>query len=89
LEAKALENDLPLDHMLRVMRDPTVEPHRRDAMAKAAAPYLHPQLAAIHHRHVNADGTPIGPTVVVTIMQPPEPKPVLTSVGPKSDDTVQ
>jgi hypothetical protein len=89
LEARALENDLPLDHMLRVMRDPTVEPHRRDAMAKAAAPYLHPQLAAIHHRHANADGTPIAPTVIVTIMQPPAPKPQLTSVGPKSDDPIQ
>jgi hypothetical protein len=54
---------MPLDYMIRVMRDPTTEPHRRDAMAKAAAPYLHPQLAAIHHRHANADGTPISPTI--------------------------
>src|SRR6516164_653330 len=69
LEAKALENGLPLDYMLRVMRDPTVEPHRRDAMAKAAAPYLHPQLAAIHHRHANADGSPIAPTVSITIVK--------------------
>ena len=89
LEAKALENDLPLDHMLRVMRDPTVEPHRRDAAAKAAAPYVHPTLAAVAHRHVNADGTPIAPTVTVTIVATPAPKPQLTSVGPKSDDTVQ
>src|SRR6516165_8749038 len=89
LEAKALENDLPLDYMLRTMRDPTVEPHRRDAMAKAAAPYVHPTLAAVTHRHTNADGTPIAPTVTVTIMRPPAPKPQLTSVGPKSDDTVQ
>jgi hypothetical protein len=89
LEAKAFENDLPLDHMLRVMRDPTVEPHRRDAMAKAAAPYLHPQLAAIHHRHANADGSPIAPTVSITIVKSPEPRPQLMSVGPKADDTVQ
>src|SRR6516225_10204875 len=82
LEAKALENDLPLDHMLRVMRDPTVEPHRRDAMAKAAAPYLHPQLSAIHHRHANADGTPIAPVIHLTINGPTPvseaPKPKLT-----------
>ena len=75
--------------MLRVMRDETAEPTRRDAMARASAPYVHPTLAAVAHRHVNADGTPIAPTVTVTIMQPPEPKPQLTSVGPKSDDTVQ
>jgi hypothetical protein len=65
LEAKALENDLPLDHMLRVMRDPTVEPHRRDAMAKAAAPYVHPTLAAVAHKHLDAKGHPIAPVVTV------------------------
>jgi hypothetical protein len=41
---------MPLDYMIRVMRDPATEPHRRDAMAKAAAPYLHPQLASISTR---------------------------------------
>jgi hypothetical protein len=33
--------------MLAVLRDETVEPERRDEMAKAAAPYLHPRLASI------------------------------------------
>jgi hypothetical protein len=75
--------------MLEVMRDPTADQTRRDMMAKAAAPYRHPQLQAVAHKHLNADGTPIAPTVIVTIMQPPEPKPQLTSVGPRSDDTVQ
>ena len=37
----------PLEYMLAVLRDETVEPERRDEMAKAAAPYLHPRLAAI------------------------------------------
>ena len=37
----------PLEYMLNVLRDETVEPERRDEMAKAAAPYLHPRLAAI------------------------------------------
>jgi hypothetical protein len=55
----------------------TTEPHRRDAMAKAAAPYIHPTLAAVAHRHLDADGKPIAPTVIVRIMQPPEPKPQL------------
>ena len=79
----------PIDYMLRVMRDPTVEPTRRDVMARAAAPYRHPQLQAVAHKYLNTDGTPIAPTVNVTIMQPPEPRPRLTSVGPKGDDTVQ
>jgi len=41
---------MPLDYMIRVVRDPTTEPDRRDAMAKAAAPYIHPALAAVAHR---------------------------------------
>ena len=85
----AASGEKPLDYMLRVMRDETAEPTRRDAMARAAAPYVHPALAAVAHRHTNADGSPIAPTVTITIMQPPAPKPMLTSVGPKSDDRFQ
>jgi hypothetical protein len=33
--------------MLGIMRDPTADNKRRDAMAMAAAPYLHPRLTAI------------------------------------------
>lgn len=82
----AASGELPLDHMLRVMRDETAEPARRDAMAKAAAPYIHPTLAAIAHRHTNADGAPM---VSVTIVSVPEPGPQLTSAGPKRAGTVQ
>ena len=89
-QARKISSDLePLEYMLEVMRDPTADQTRRDMMAKAAAPYRHPQLQAVAHKYLNADGSPIAPTVTVTIMQPPEPKPQLTSVGPKSDDTVQ
>jgi hypothetical protein len=42
--AAASGEELPLDYMLRVMRDPNVDPHRRDFMAKAAAAYVHPRL---------------------------------------------
>ena len=83
------EGEMPLDYMIRVMRDPTTEPHRRDAAAKAAAPNLHPQLAAIHHRHATADGTPIAPIINLTISAPPEPKPKLLPTGPKDGETVQ
>jgi len=38
---------LPLDYMLSVMRDDNAQPKRRDAMAMAAAPYLHPKLSTV------------------------------------------
>lgn len=41
--------DTPLDYMLKVMRNPKAEDSRRDDMAKAAAPYVHPKLAALQH----------------------------------------
>jgi hypothetical protein len=47
----------PLDYMLQIMRDDAAEPSRRDDMAKAAAPYVHPKLAAIEH--TGANGGPI------------------------------
>ena len=53
--AAGVGGEQPLDYLLRIMRDPSTEPHRRDAAAKAAAPYLHPQ-AAIHHRAVDCRG---------------------------------
>lgn len=36
----------PLQYMLEVMRDAGVASDRRDDMAKAAAPYIHPRLAS-------------------------------------------
>jgi hypothetical protein len=40
----------PLEYMLKVMRDPAAEEGRRDEMARAAAPYLHPKLQSITHK---------------------------------------
>ena len=37
------ENLMPLEYMLRVMRDPNADPLLRDRMAIAAAPYIHPK----------------------------------------------
>ncbi len=37
----------PLEYMLKVMRDPETPPQRRDDMAKACAPYVHPRLASV------------------------------------------
>lgn len=38
---KSKPQDSPLDYLLGVMRDPAVEPERRDEMAKLALPYMH------------------------------------------------
>jgi hypothetical protein len=45
LEGAAKGGALPLGYMLEVMRDPNADERRRDDMAKAAAPYLHPRRA--------------------------------------------
>jgi hypothetical protein len=45
--AAAATGAIPLDYMLAVMRDPAVDHKRRDAMAMAAAPYLHARLSTI------------------------------------------
>lgn len=39
--------ELPLEYMLKVMRDPKADQKRRDAFAAAAAPYCHARLATI------------------------------------------
>ena len=36
----------PLEYMLGIMRDPSVEHKRREAMAQASAPYVHARLAS-------------------------------------------
>ena len=41
---KRKADELPLAYMLRVMRDPTVDPARRDKMAALAAPFCHPRI---------------------------------------------
>lgn len=36
---------MPLEYMLKVMRDPSVDVERRDRMAVVAAPYCHAKLS--------------------------------------------
>ena len=45
---------MPLDYMLKILRDENAEQDVRMDAAKAAAPYLHAKLAAIEH--TGADG---------------------------------
>lgn len=49
-DAASAEGVTPLEYMLGVLRDEGAPVDRRDAMAKAAAPYIHPALKAIEHR---------------------------------------
>ena len=46
LEEAAAGGELPVAYMLRVMRDEEAPDLRRDAMAKAAAAFLYPRIAA-------------------------------------------
>lgn len=46
-EKAAKSGITPLEYMLKVMRSESADPERRDAMARAAAPYIHPRLEAI------------------------------------------
>lgn len=39
----------PLDYMLQIMRDESKPDGLRASMARDAAPYVHPRLAAIEH----------------------------------------
>jgi uncharacterized UBP type Zn finger protein len=57
----------PLDYMLRVMRDPDADDERRDAMAKAALPYMHARLSNVDGQVPNKEDGPISFT-----WQPPQ-----------------
>lgn len=47
LPSKRKQNpdELPLQYMLRIMRDPSIDDARRDKMAALAAPFCHPRIA--------------------------------------------
>lgn len=50
ITVRAISNGkTPLEYMIQVMLDPTADWQRRDDMAKACAPYIHPRLAAVEH----------------------------------------
>ena len=60
---------LPLEYMLQVMRSPKADPTRRDEMARAAAPYVHPRLQQVQHA-----GDPLQPVIFLMINRPPKEK---------------
>ena len=48
-EAARANGELPLDYMLRVMRNDEASENIRAEMAKAAAPFIHSRLTAVEH----------------------------------------
>jgi hypothetical protein len=46
---------MPLDYMLEVMRDTDADERRRDDLARAAAPYVHPRLSAVEYKEPPID----------------------------------
>jgi hypothetical protein len=85
-----IESDLmPLEFMLRRMRDPGMNEADRFAAARSSAPYCHAQLQAIAHKHMDAAGNPIAPVITVTVAKAVPAAPRLTHTPPPSDETKQ
>jgi hypothetical protein len=66
----AASGTLPLDYMLGIMRDPAADHKRRDAMAMAAAPYLHPRLTAIDAKLSPAASQPLPKKLILEFVLP-------------------
>jgi hypothetical protein len=80
---------LPLDYMLGVMRDPKADHKRRDAMAVAAAPYLHPKLSPVEPKP-DADPHTPGFKIEVRFVRPnPQPEDELLDCGSSGRIDVQ
>jgi hypothetical protein len=65
---------LPLDYMLSVMRDANTEPKRRDAMAIAAAPYLHPKVTPVEAKRNELSGAEVHGLRVTFVKPDPRPE---------------
>jgi hypothetical protein len=64
-DAASLSGITPLEWMLSVVRDENADVKRRDEMARTAAPYMHPRLAAVEH--LGKDDSPPHPPIDVQI----------------------
>src|SRR5271168_2519327 len=71
LEAAEAGGEMPLDFLLRLMRDPQAATARRLEAAKAAAPFLHPRLNSIDHK-VTGEGGAGTSAIQVTFVRPPK-----------------
>jgi hypothetical protein len=85
-EAAAAAGETPLEHMLKIMRDPAVDDDRRMDAAKAAAPYVHSRLNA-----TTLKGDADGPLTVEIIRRSYADDPVLSdpyTARARADDAV-
>jgi hypothetical protein len=64
----------PLNYMLSVMRDAKAEPKRRDAMAIAAAPYLHPKVSPVEAKRNELSGAEVHGIRVTFVRPHPQPE---------------
>jgi hypothetical protein len=71
LEATAAGGEMPIEYMLRIMRDPREPAARRDEMARAAAPYVHAKIQSAAPSM--DDGLPVRPVINLTINRGPDP----------------
>jgi hypothetical protein len=73
----------PLQYMLRVMRDKSAAPERRDQMAKWSAAYVHARISAVDAK----ESGPIHPPIHVEItFVPGSPDPDRPNRGTSSND---
>ncbi len=62
IEASRLGGEMPIEYMLRVMRDPNVWALRRDKMAVTVAAYLHARLPVLPADDGEAEGEASAPS---------------------------
>ncbi len=67
-EQAMASGESPLAYMLRIMRDPKQDISVRNEMARAAAPFLHPRLAAVEH--AGKDGASFAHGITVEFVAP-------------------
>jgi len=63
---------MPLDFLLRLMRDPREPKSKRLEAAKAAAPFCHPKLNAIDAPPAGGEEKPETTTIKVAFVDPPK-----------------
>lgn len=64
IEAVKAGGITPLEYLLSVMRDETVDQHERVDAAHKAAPYVHPKLSSVDHKSEDGSMTPKDPVAV-------------------------
>ncbi len=70
IEAAEAGGETPLQYMLRVMRNPRADDKRRDAMAAAAAPYLHAKLSPLEPKPIPDPAKPETNKIEVRFIRP-------------------